>query len=372
MMPMVRPGRWQVLPRAHGSSTPLETFSPPGCGRVSPRLPGKRQSLHNAMRLFRHYDELPAEFRGSVIALGNFDGVHRGHQVVIGEALRLARSSGAPAAVMTFDPHPRRLFRPDLPPFALTSLRMKARLIEALGVDFLYVQHFDAAFAGKSAESFIADVLIGGLNVSHVVVGADYAFGKGRGGSVEMLRACASEHAATGFEVTAVDLVADPDGGSSVYSSTAVRQALSIGDTATAGGILGHPWEIEGRVEHGDARGRTIGFPTANIRLGEYTRPAAGVYVVQAGIDRGGETEWIGGVANYGRRPTFDKTDDLLEVHLFDFSGDLYGQHLRVRFLHHLRPEQKFSGLEALTAQIRTDAEQARIILARGAVNHMV
>lgn len=319
------------------------------------------------MRLFRHYDEFSPEFRGSVIALGNFDGVHRGHQAVIGEALRRARLSGVPAAVMTFDPHPRRLFRPDLPPFALTSLRLKARLIEALGVDFLYVQHFDAAFAAKSAETFIEEVLVKGLGVSHVVVGADYAFGKGRGGSVEVMR---SHAARFGFDVTAVDLVTGTDAGSSVFSSTVVRKALADGDTATATAILGHPWEIEGRVEHGDARGRTIGFPTANLRLGDYTRPATGVYVVQAGIDRGGQTEWVGGVANYGRRPTFDKTDDLLEVHLFDFSGDLYGQHLRVRFLHHLRPEQKFSGLDALKAQILADAAQARIMLARGAENH--
>lgn len=323
------------------------------------------------MRLFRHYDEFSPEFRGSVIALGNFDGVHRGHQAVIGEALRRARLAGVPAAVMTFDPHPRRLFRPDLPPFALTSLRLKARLIEALGVDFLYVQHFDAAFAAKSAETFIEEVLVRGLGVSHVVVGADYAFGKGRGGSVEVMR----EHAARcGFEVTAVDLVTGDlvtgaDQGT-VFSSTVVRTALADGDTETATAILGHPWEIEGRVEHGDARGRTIGFPTANLRLGDYSRPATGVYVVQAGIDRGGKTDWVGGVANYGRRPTFDKTDDLLEVHLFDFSGDLYGQHLRVRFLHHLRPEQKFAGLEALKAQILADAAQARIMLARGAENH--
>lgn len=310
------------------------------------------------MRIFRHYDEVPAEARGAVIALGNFDGVHRGHQVVIGEAQRIARQTGAPAAVMTFDPHPRRLFQPDLAPFTLTPFRIKARHIEALGVDFLYVQNFDTGFASKTAEEFVQDVLHEGLGVSHVVVGEDYVFGKGRGGNVRVLGRMAAER---GFGTTSVGPVRDGDG--AVFSSTRARTALMEGRPREAAHVLGTPWEIEGRVEHGDARGRTIGFPTANVALGEFLHPAAGVYAVEAGIDRGGQTDWIPGVANFGRRPTFDKTDELLEVHLFDFSGDLYGQHLRVRLVEYLRPERTFDGLPALKAQIAEDAGKARIIL---------
>lgn len=311
------------------------------------------------MRIFRHYDEIPAEFRGGVVALGNFDGVHLGHRAVIGEAQSRARDTAVPAAVMTFDPHPRRLFQPDLPPFTLSPFRIKARLVEELDVDFLYVQHFDRAFASKTAAAFVDEVLVRGMGVSHVVVGADYVFGKGRGGDVAFLEEKAREH---GFGVTAVRAQADATG--KPYSSTRVRRALEAGDPAEAAAVLGRPWEIEGRVEHGDARGRTIGFPTANIRLGEYLRPATGVYAVWAGLDAGLETQWHQGVANYGRRPTFDKQDEILEVHLFDFSGSLYGQHLRVRLCAHLRPEQKFEGLDALVAQIGADAAEARRILA--------
>lgn len=311
------------------------------------------------MRIFRHYEEIPAEFRGGVIALGNFDGVHRGHQVVIGEALRHARALGRPAAVMTFEPHPRRLFQPDQPPFTLTPLRTKTHHIEALGVDFIYLQHFDRAFAAFTAEQFVDVVLCQGLAVSHVVVGDDYMFGARRSGSAAVLKEMAVSR---GFGVTSVPPVHDQDG--SVFSSTRARKALVEARPQEATHVLGRPWEIEGRVEHGDKRGRTIGFPTANLALGDYQRPAAGVYAIRAGVDQGAQTRWFDGVANYGRRPTFDKTDELLEVHLFDFDGDLYHQHLRVQMIDFLRPERTFSGLGALKAQIIADAEQARIILA--------
>jgi len=311
------------------------------------------------MRIFRHYEEIPAAFRGGVIALGNFDGVHLGHRAVIGTALAHARKKGVPAAVMTFDPHPRRLFQPHLPPFALTPMRLKARHVEALGVDFLYLQHFDHEFAAKTAERFVEEVLVDGLGVSHVVVGADYVFGHKRGGNVALLREMAASH---GFQVTDVPPVVD-DGGR-VYSSTRVRRALENGDPREAAAVLGRPWEIEGRVEHGDARGRTIGFPTANIRLGEFLRPACGVYAVRAGVDQGTATDWLDGVANFGRRPTFDKQDEILEVHLFDFDGDLYGKHLRVQMVDFIRPERKFEGLDALKAEIARDAAEARRRLA--------
>lgn len=311
------------------------------------------------MRLFRHYDEIPAAFRSAVVALGNFDGVHRGHQAVIAQAMFRAAQDGVPVGVMTFEPHPRRLFQPHLLPFTLSPFRTKARYMEALDVDFLYVQHFDADFASRTAAQFVEDVLVDGLGVSHLVVGADYHFGHKRSGNVDYLR---ERSTALGFGVTSVDAVLDESG--EPYSSTRVREALAAGNPREAARLLGRPWEIEGRVEHGDQRGRTIGFPTANVALGDYLRPAPGVYAVRAGVDRGLDTQWRDGVANFGRRPTFDKTDELLEVHLFDFAGDLYGEHLRVQMVEFLRPERRFDGIEALKAQIITDAEDARRLLA--------
>lgn len=312
------------------------------------------------MRIFRHYAELPADIRGGVVALGNFDGVHMGHQAVIREAMRLADEAGAAHGVMSFEPHPRMVFNPVLPPFRLTPFRTKARHVEALGVNFLIMQHFDRDFAAHTAEEFVDQVLVGGLAVRHVVVGYDYVFGHGRKGNCEVLKAMG---ASRGFGVTCLPPVLALGG--DVYSSTRVRQYLTDSKPREAAKLLGSYWEIEGRVEHGDARGRTIGFPTANLHLGEYLHPATGVYAVRAGIDRGGATVWHDGVANFGRRPTFDKTDVLLEVHLLDFEGDLYGRHLRVALIEHIRPESKFDGIDALRAQIAQDAAAAKAILGR-------
>ncbi len=311
------------------------------------------------MRVFRHYTELPASVRECVVALGNFDGVHPGHQTVIGTAKELARQLAAPSGVMTFEPHPRSVFQPGIEPFRLTPFRIKTRVIEDLGPDFLIMQHFDLAFAGHSAEAFVEEVLVAGLKVRHVVVGYDYEFGKGRRGGVDLLAAMAARH---GFGLTCVPAVAAGDG--HVYSSTAIRQALVAGNPREAARLLGRPWELEGRVEHGDARGRQIGFPTANVEMADYLRPATGVYAVLAGVDQGGRTLWRPGVANFGRRPTFDKSEPLLEVHLFDFDGDLYGRHLRVALMEYLRPERKFAGLDALKSQISEDCAQARRCLA--------
>lgn len=326
-------------------------------GQVPPF--NRRESPAPSMRIFRHYEEVSPDVRGAVIALGNFDGVHLGHRAVLGTAQRLARQAGRPAAAMTFEPHPRMVFKPDLEPFRLTSFRTKARHVEAIGLDFLYAQHFDLGFAAKSAEEFVQEVLVDGLGVSHVVVGADYVFGRGRVGDVAFLRQMAVKY---GFDVTSVGSVTAADG--TIYSSTNIRTALREGRPAEAARLLGRCWEIEGRVEHGDARGRTIGFPTANVSLGELLRPAVGVYAVRAGIDKGAETLWHDGVANFGRRPTFDKQTLLLEVHLFDTSPDLYGEHLRVALVEHLRAERKFAGLEDLRAQIVLDGQEARRILA--------
>lgn len=310
------------------------------------------------MRLFRHTSDLPEDARGSVVALGNFDGVHRGHRAVILEARRIAAGLGAPSAVLTFEPHPRALFRPEAPPFRLSPFRVKVRWIEALGVDLLFVRHFDEAFARTDAETFVSRDLATGLAARHAVCGHDFVFGHDRTGHAQRLAELGGGH---GFGVTALSPVAD--GAGDVFSSTRVRAALVAGDPGEAARLLGRPWEIEGRVEPGDRRGRTIGFPTANIEMGDYLRPAFGVYAVRAGIDAGPDTRWRDGVANIGCRPTVGGLVERLEVHLFDFAGDLYGQHLRVQLIGFLRPERRFADFDALKAQILHDAEAARAML---------
>ncbi len=311
------------------------------------------------MRIVRTFGEMPAELRGGVIALGNFDGLHRGHQAVIAATIDAARAAGAPAAVMTFEPHPRQFFRPDDAPFRLSPFRIKARLIEAMGVDYLYAPAFDREFSQRTAENFVTEILVGGLQVSRVIVGNDFVFGHQRKGNVALLQAMAAHH---GFAVTVLPEVRAGQGPR--FSSTAIRQALAEGRPADAAAMLGRYWEIEARVEQGDQRGRTLGFPTANLPYRDYLHPAKGVYAVRAGIDQGTHTVWHDGVANFGNRPTFDKKDLLLEVHLFDFAGDLYGKHLRVALIDYLRPEQKFARLEALKAQIAADSAKARELLA--------
>lgn len=311
------------------------------------------------MRVFRHTSELPASARGAVVAIGNFDGIHRGHQAVIAETGRLARQAGAPPAVLTFEPHPRHFFRPELPPFRLTPFRIKARLIEALGVDELFVLNFDAEFSRLSAERFVAEVLARGLGIRHAVVGDNFAFGHKRAGNAALLEELGRRH---GFGVTCLARVRGP--GEEIYSSTRIREYLQAGDPTRAAPLLGRYWEIEGRVQPGDRRGRQLGFPTANLSIDGFLEPARGVYAVRAGLDRGSEIRWHDGVANLGVRPMFDGTVPLLEVHLFDFEGELYGQHLRVALVDHLRPEAKFPSVEALVEQMGEDSRRARVILA--------
>ena len=302
---------------------------------------------------------MPPELKGGVLSLGNFDGLHLGHQSVLKTAVDLARARGVPAGVMTFEPHPRLFFKPDQEPFLLSPFRIKARLIAALGLDYLFVQTFDREFSQRSAENFVEDILVGGLGVSQIVVGTDYVFGHQRKGNITLLQMLAAKH---GFGVTSVGELSASGGAR--YSSTNVRNLLKDGRPADAASLLGRFWEIEGRVEHGDQRGRTIGFPTANLPYRDYLHPKKGVYAVRAGIDHGAETVWHDGVANFGNRPTFDKTDTLLEVHLVDFNADLYTRHLRVALIDYIRPEQKFDGIEALKAQITKDSETARTLLA--------
>lgn len=313
------------------------------------------------MRLIRHVDEIPAAARGCVVALGNFDGFHRGHQAVIGEAGRIARAMGVPLAVMVTEPHPVRFFAPDTPPFRLTPFRERAQLLEDFGVDSLLVLPFDKDLAGMSAQDFVLDILIGGLGALHVVVGYDYRFGKKRGGDTAMLGWMGEME---GFGLTVMEPVTVGLEGfaGEIYSSTLIRNALRAGEARKAAALLGHWWSINGRVAKGDQRGRTIGFPTANVELGDSLEPKLGVYAVRVIVE--GEDDYHQGVANIGRRPTFDKRDILLEVHLFDFSGDLYDRHVRVELVAFLREERKFSGLDALKAQIQEDARTARTVLA--------
>ena len=315
------------------------------------------------MRLFRHLRDLPATLHGAAIAIGNFDGIHRGHQAVIAEAGRAAHAHGVPWAVLTFEPHPRNLFRPNDPPFRLTLLRAKARAIAEIGVDFMVALRFDRGFSSLTADEFVRRVLVEGFRAGHVVAGYDFVFGKGRTGNCETLLRAGR---ALGFDVTAVHAVRDPAG--EVLSSSRARDALRRGDVAAATAILGRPPEIEGRVMPGDRRGRTIGFPTANISLKAHLRPAGGVYAVRVAIEddhgRDGKPIWRDGVANIGRRPTFGGDIEILEVFLFDFADDLYRRRLRIRLVEHLRGERAFDGIDSLRAQIAEDSLRARRILA--------
>ena len=311
------------------------------------------------MQLFRHYEHLPEDCRGGVVAVGNFDGLHRGHRALIGRAGRLAGEQNEPLAVLTFEPHPRQVFLPDGPPFRITPFRSKARLMSTLGVDVLLALRFSRDLQNKPAETFVRDVLRDGLGARHVVVGYDFAFGHKRSGNVETLRQLGPE---MGFDVSVLEPVTHGD---DVCSSSIIRVNLETGRARRAAELMGHWWEVEGRVMGGERRGRQLGFPTANLRLHrDALRPALGVYAVHFGLERDGGTEWHKGVANLGQRPTFGGIGVNLEVHIFDFQADIYGQHARVAFVEHLRPERKFNGLDEIKAQIARDSAQAREVLA--------
>jgi riboflavin kinase / FMN adenylyltransferase len=307
------------------------------------------------MFLLTGHDPLPARFRGGVAAIGNFDGFHKGHQAVVGEALGRARAAGVPALVVTFEPHPMRLFRPAAPPFALMTLAQKLEALAAFGADAAVVLDFDAAFAALSAEAFAARVLAGRLALSGVVTGTDFTFGRGATGNTDYLAALGREHGFVAATVTPVR-----DAGGVIVSSTRVRAALQAGHCREAAALMGRPFAIRGTVEHGDKVGRTIGVPTANVPLGDYVRPAYGVYAVRCRV--GGSR--YDGVANLGVRPMFTPPRELLEVHLFDVDRDLYGAELDTDLVQHLRPEWKLGSLDALKAQIAADAMQARAALA--------
>jgi riboflavin kinase / FMN adenylyltransferase len=295
-----------------------------------------------------------------VVAVGNFDGVHLGHRALIGEAEVLAAERHAPLAVLAFEPHPQEFFHPGGESFRLTPFRTKARLLAELHVDAMFALPFDAHMAAKSAQDFVLDVLVKGLGAGCVVVGKDFQFGKGRAGNASVLAYMGQME---GFGVDLFDPVAAE--GTEKISSTRIREALKEGRPEEAARLLGHYWTVEARVEHGDKRGRTIGVPTANMRLVDCLHPAFGVYAVRASILEDDKVvSRHSGVANFGIRPMFETPTPLLETWLFDFDRDLYGKHLSVELVAYLRPEMSLPDLDALKAQIAKDADDAKRVLA--------
>lgn len=299
---------------------------------------------------------VPAHLAGGIVALGNFDGFHLGHQAVVGAAVARARAEGRPVLVATFDPHPVRYFRPDTPPFRLTTLDQRQRLFAEAGADAMVVFRFDAALASRSAEAFVAERLVGCLAAAGVVTGEDFTFGKGKSGDAAVLAALGARYGFATETVGAVSLDGEP------VSSSRIRGALKAGDTATATRLLTRPFAIEGRVQHGDKVGRLIGYPTANLDLGSYLRPAYGIYAVRGRLEDG---RVLAGAANLGVRPQFEPPKELLEPYFFDFAGDLYGQMIEVELVEYLRPEARFDSLEALQAQMAADCVAARAVLSR-------
>jgi riboflavin kinase/FMN adenylyltransferase len=308
------------------------------------------------LRVIRGWKDLPAGDRGASVAMGSFDGVHRGHQKVIALAAKAAGEAAAPLGVITFDPHPRVYFRPDEPAFRLMQPDQQARALEALGVDVLYVLPLDAELAEMTDREFATRVLHQGLGARHVAVGFDNSFGKDRTGSPQTMRAYGEE---LGFGVSVAEPVAGDAGDK--LSSTAVREALRDGRPRDAAAILGRPFAIEGEVQRGRQLGRKLGFPTANIPLGDYVTPRFGVYATRTRLPDGRE---IPGVANIGINPTVEGvTAPLLEVWLFDFDEDIYDQAIETDLVAFLRPEEKFDSLDIMTTQVMKDAQAAKALL---------
>ena len=308
------------------------------------------------MHIYRHYETLPAEARGAAIAIGNFDGVHKGHCQVIHEAGAIAKSLGVPWAVLTFEPHPRAIFQPNATPFRLSSLRSKARALEALGVDLMIVQKFNRELSENPAKDYVKSVLVDGFGAKHLVSGCDFVFGHDRKGNSELLVSMGKQ---LGFGYTAINAVESAEG--FVYSSTRVRQYLENGDVRGAADILGRTFAIEGRVAHGAKLGRSIGFPTANIYLGSLLRPKRGIYAVRVILE--GEDQIIEGVSSIGHRPTINGIGDLLEVYLFNFDADIYGRRISVELIEFIRKEEKYDSVEEMREEIERDVEKALIIL---------
>jgi riboflavin kinase / FMN adenylyltransferase len=308
-----------------------------------------------AFAVCRDGEPTPPGLRGALAAIGNFDGVHRGHRALIGRTRALAAAVGRPAAVLTFEPHPRQVFAPDAPMFRLTPEPVKLAVMAKLGLDGAFVRRFDPAFAATTAAAFVGDLLRRDLGVSGVVVGHDFHFGRAREGTPAVLAALCAEHGLTCEIIPAVAQGGEP------ISSSAIRAALEAGDIARANALLGYRWFVAGAVRHGDKRGRTLGYPTANLSLADCGL-RHGIYAVRTALPDGMMRD---GVASFGRRPTFDNGAPLLEVHLFDFAGDLYGRDVQVEFVGWIRGEERFDSAEALVARMDEDAREARMMLAR-------
>jgi riboflavin kinase/FMN adenylyltransferase len=308
------------------------------------------------MQRLTHDQPIPEPLRGAILALGNFDGFHLGHQAVVGRAVARGAHEQRPVIVATFDPHPVRHFKPDAAPFRLTTLDQRQRMFAAAGADAMLVFGFDGTLASTSAEDFVADLLARRIGASGVVTGEDFTFGARRGGNAAVLRDLGAAHGIAAETVAPVHLNGE------AVSSSRIRDALKIGDPGTATRLLTRPFAIEGMVIHGDKRGRELGWPTANVELGSYQRPAYGVYAVRVRTDDGAEHD---GVANIGVRPMFDPPKELLEVVLFDFDGDLYDRTIEVALHYYIRPEMNLDGLDALRARMSEDAAEAKRFLSR-------
>jgi riboflavin kinase/FMN adenylyltransferase len=304
------------------------------------------------MEIYTSLAGIPQQARGAVTAIGNFDGVHLGHMALLNRAKAIAKEKGVPFSVLTFEPHPRRLFRPDEPPGRITPVSVKSERLAAAGVDNLISLNFDWEFASQSAESFIKDILIDGLGVSECAVGFDFRFGQLRKGSPEMIEAA-------GIPVTIIDEVSDDKGGE--ISSSEIRQSLRSGNVDQANKLLGWNWYVQGEVVRGDQRGRELGYPTANVKLGDTIHPAYGIYAGWVNIE--GDPETYMSAINIGIRPMFEIPTAQLEAYLFDFDRDIYGKNIRVQLAKRLRGEAKFDSLEKLVEQIALDCEQAKAVL---------
>jgi len=298
---------------------------------------------------------VPDHLRGSILALGNFDGFHLGHQAVVNRAIQRAFHERRPAIVATFDPHPVKFFKPDVLPFRLSTLDQREELFKHAGADAMLVFEFNAALAATDAEAFVRDVLAGRIGAAGVITGDDFSFGKGRTGDPALLKTLGAQHGVIAEAVPQVLLDGER------ISSGRIREAIIAGDTGTATHMLSRPYTIAGTVQRGDARGRELGYPTANVELGDYQRPKYGIYAVRVTLDDGSERP---GVASLGVRPMFDPPQELLEAYIFDFDGDLYGRTIEVALHACIREERKFDGIDALVAQMKNDEAQARRLLA--------
>jgi riboflavin kinase / FMN adenylyltransferase len=321
-----------------------------GCGKEQAIARRILLAIGSAMKRLNGNEPIPSEFQNGVIALGNFDGFHKGHQSVVGRAIKMARERGVPALIATFDPHPVHHFKPDVAPFRLTSLDQRQRLFAEAGADAMLVYHFDGAMAALTAEAFAETHL---SPFSGVITGEDFTFGKGRGGNTSVLKSLGEQY---GFEAIAVAPVLDGE----VISSSRIRTALKAGDCETAARLLTRPFAVEGIVQHGDKNGRKLGFPTANIDMGEYLRPAYGIYAVQGKLPDG---RILDGVANLGIRPSFSPPKELLEPYFFDFAEEIYGQCISIDFIGYVRPEEKFDNLEDLKQAMSRDCIIAKDLI---------